>query len=255
MATLTGVIEMKRFFVAMLFIVMMFLSVSCGTSRPARRFKVLVPEKVVVYKEPSRRSESFKFSDIYIYTFEKYVTDKDIGGFKSRWKMLKGNNESIFYKVRLNSGQEGYINYIDFAKVPRRYVVNMNSAEYKGTGYFFTSYDRVWQVAVASLNKEGFVILHMQKGNGYLSTATKELSDTLRKRVVVRLSHEAGFIKVNIKITGESRRLSGTPLTYGSWSSSSSRGWTEERIMKNMIRSLGRHNWMPIGGKIDSSGE
>jgi uncharacterized lipoprotein len=63
--------------------------------------------------------------------------------------------------------------------------------------YYKTDYDRVWNAAVDTLDELGFVILHMKKDEGYVSTDKRELYD-VREKVSIRISRMDKLFRVTI---------------------------------------------------------
>ncbi len=170
-----------------------------------KRFVVIEPEKVLIYNEPSFKGEPFKLDKPYAFEIEALeCADGSPAVYcSSKLATKEGLKENSFlYKVKFNSGKEGYISQRYFFPLPE-YIISLDSPEYLGTALFHADYDSVWEAAIDTLDEKGFVIKQMKKDEGYLLTDFKK-DVKYREKISVRLKKEDADIRVTIREYAES---------------------------------------------------
>jgi hypothetical protein len=75
--------------------------------------------------------------------------------------------------------------------------------------YYRTDYNTVWRAAVDTLGELGFVIVQMNKSEGYISTDRMEKNER-RVKVSLRFSVSSKFVKVRIISSSEMLHISET---------------------------------------------
>jgi hypothetical protein len=236
---------MKR--LVLLSIALMLLLASCVWTYQfspiiGRRYILVEPDKVIFYKEPSIKSESFqvvkneKFrTEALVCSENRFTCVFDIFNLKEI--------DSGFFKIILESGKEGYLSTRYFFYLPyANYIISKGSEKYLSRFLFRTDYDKVWNAALDTLDESGYVIMQMDKLDGYISTGKKEGTSS-RSKVSMRLTRERGGVMVRVNVYSEELRGSGEE-SY--WREIASGGGRASMIRDKMALKLGVDPWHPI---------
>jgi hypothetical protein len=203
-------------------------------------YEVVNPDKVVFYKKASFDSESFHIEhrdEFYIGSYwcidgeTKKICKSDYS--RENLQYIDG----LFYKVFFRYRGSGYIpaSYFlpelsDHLKYRGPYSIGKSSL-FK----FDEGYDRVWRATVHSLNELGYVILHMRKSEGYISTDYLEKYNE-RAKITVNFYKSGSLIVVSVKAFYQSASI-GKEHNILRWS----RGYRHsgyERIVGREIASI-----------------
>jgi hypothetical protein len=200
-----------------------------------RRYIIVNPDKVVFYKEPSLKSESFQ-----VVENERFKT-KAIACSDNRFTCVfdifkSDHRDSVFFKIRLESGKEGYLSARYFYYSPyANYIIDKESKKYLSNFLFRADYGRVWNATLDTLDELGYVILQMNKYDGYITTGMKEETRS-RDKVGIRLSRDGGSVRVMVNVYSEELvKTSDSPY----WRKTSSEGRREKKIRDKMASKLG----------------
>ena len=236
---------MKR--LILLSIALMLLLASCVWTAQlnpiiGRRYIVVEPDKVVFYKKPSIKSESFQ-----VVKNERFKT-KAIACSDNRFTCVfdifkSDHRDSVFFKIRLESGKEGYLSTRFFYYLPyANYIISKGSERYLSNFLFRADYGKVWNAALDTLDESGFVIMQMDKLDGYISTERKE-GVAYRNKISLRLTRERGGVMVRVNVYSEELRGSGEG-EY--WREIASGGARASMIRDDMASKLGVDPRHPI---------
>ncbi|MBI5491994.1 MAG: outer membrane protein assembly factor BamC [Deltaproteobacteria bacterium] len=206
-----------------------------------KRFMIIEPEKVPIYSEPSLKGLTFTLDKPDAFVIETLeCPDKPIIWCISRSITIKGAMETeILYKVRFASGKEGYIS--DKSSV-WAYIISLDSPEILGTALFHADYDRVWDAVVDTLDERGFVIKHMRKEEGYITTEVKKDDSNFRIKVSARLVRTNDGVRVSVSEYSQSSQVYGKSngrfLTY--WQEEAPSGEYRKGILDDIESRLRR---------------
>jgi hypothetical protein len=156
-----------------------------------------------------------------------------------------GDVDVAFLKIRLESGKEGYlsIKYLSsLLYANENYIISADSEEYLSNFLFPADYNKVWNAALDTLDESGFVIMQMDKLDGYISTERKE-GIAYRNKISLRLTRERGGVMVRVNVYSEELRGSGEG-EY--WREIASGGARASMIRDDMASKLGVDPRHPI---------
>lgn len=174
-----------------------------------KKYLVIEPEKVLIYNEPSFKGEPFtldKPETFEVKALECADNAAAISCVSKLTSMEEAEKSGLLYKVRFDSGKEGYISqkYFYFDTAP---IVWLNSPDVLGTALFRDDYDRVWDAALDTLDEHGFVIKHMRKKDGYITTEMRKQDVYFRIKISVRLARVDDAVRVTVNDYSESAQV------------------------------------------------
>jgi len=109
---------MRRLY--LLSVALLLLLVSCKTGplkdiRLGKSFAVIIPDKVLIHSRPVLDSETFRLEEAEEFLVEDVVCEDGMKTGACYWELTTAPSNPdivkiVFYKVRFESGREGYIN-------------------------------------------------------------------------------------------------------------------------------------------------
>lgn len=202
------------------------------------------PDKVPIYKEPISKSEPF-----YLTSREAFIIE-DLSCSDYRFScnldllfiMSEDNDPGegvMFYKIRFESGEYGYIKMKDFDRSDGD-ILDAESAvrvaRREPALYKNADFDSIWNATLNTLEGLGYVIEAMSKEEGHITTKMRTQKNKDKDKVSIRLSQVNDSVKVAVTSFRLYFKEVNKETGFGYWYKKDTDGYLEQQI-KEMIDS------------------
>lgn len=200
------------------------------------RIKILEPDKVAIHKRPSFDSETFRLEKQEDFVVERLVCVNE--QFSCNYWLIEKKpfgRSSLFFKVKFDSGEEGYINF-DYFYSSKKYLQNARIVEIVNQVEVAAGYNSVWSAALDTLDEYGYVVRQMSKEDGYISTDKKDVGDS-RDKIAIRFFRKDDRVTVKVTPYFERReRFVHVDKSFDYyWRETSSTGVLEQKIINGIL--------------------
>ena len=151
----------------LLSVTVLLLLTACKTGplkdiRLGKTYGLFVPRKVAIHRAPMRNAETFKLEEAEAFIVEDVMCEEGMGT-ASCWFDLAtsmenhGNAGVAFYKVRFESGKEGYINALYFYPKLADGIISEESAKALGKtpqGFVLETREKIKEGRAAIIEEE-----------------------------------------------------------------------------------------------------